>query len=689
MNCAAALTPLSPALAALGDLGELDVTRGSSPLPPHLRVHPQGFRILNKESALERNMRSYFRLPQPPNAATREERRRLRRTVQRAEREEAERRARVTGGQDGVVLDGFLLLSACGVEEPEEVTQVSLQSSQLAGSIAEDLQYFTRLTSLDMSDNQLRLGDVLSFPALETVHLVCNGIHSLADMEQVGSSSLATVTALDIAYNHIPAHHLGYLAAFTALQQVDLSHNCLRTLPMDLSGLTRVTHLALEANELTTPNIFYALASMPALVEANLTRNRLASVPPLDPESCRAAGCACPAPFAALQVLTLTANRFPSAASLLSLAALHGTLRRLNVAENPFVADRPQRRAELQRGLDEAVVDAYYAAFLPDPASPEGLVDTWHRETWVRYIPRPPRDADAAERAHRTASSSYHTAVPTPSGAASSAAEPSSPSSIDHNGADAGDSTRLPTPEEYLAAHRIVVQTPGSATAVPPKQPTQFFYSAAFLQSAQGARDATPLVTLPSYKEFMDVYRVVGRRRPEGQRRGSRGTPSRTAVARAAAAAAAARTVPPSPPARLPYLASLPSSPSLECLGRSAPLAPRPAGAADMGEAPTVLDGDGFFLTGLAAPSRQAAAKDRRETAAPGVAAALAAFDAPEVPEVVPARASTSTPPRPPRSVLSPATANVHTAMSELRAMLRKPLPSLPYDAARYKQTTS
>lgn len=688
-----------PPLAVLGSDDDLASTLGSSLLPPHLLVHPHGFRILKNASALERNMRSYFRLPQPPNTATREERRRLRRTLQRIESEEAQQKARVAGNQDGVVLDGFLLLSACEAEDPEEVTHVALQSSQLSSSIAEDLQYFTRLTTVDFSDNLLCLGHVLPLPGLEVVHLVCNNIFSLVEVSQSRSSSLATVVALDLAYNHIPAHHLVHLKAFGALQQLDLSHNSLRTLPRDLSGLAHLTHFALESNELSSSDVFYALGTMPALVEVNLSRNRFSSVPPLDTGVCDGDSGPRRAPFPCLQVMSLTGNRFQNVEALQPLAALHQTLRRIDVGENPLLDRRPNQKAELQRVLDEAIVEAYYAALpLPqtdsmDPDTLPEMMGTWHRQSWTRYIPNPVSKSDISETelvgaASIGASSSHNTSPSAPLAAASSTLEKLEPDCPMSENTHHREGVSLPfrTVREYFYCYRIHVRTPRATPPPLPKQPTRYFYSSAFREAEQGAHDTMQLVTLPPYNEFMDVYRVLGRRRSRSRGRGGGGVRRRATARRTAA-----RWGPPPQPVHLPMLPRAPTPPRTEGSASSHQMSDEEAEEG----AESVQDGKGFFLTsldgvvgGAAVVSQRSVPRDRRLTAAaphaetqPQLADRVASAPAVTVEEPLPRT-------RLPRSVVSPATANVHAAISELRAMLRKPLPSLPYEALRVKQTT-
>lgn len=665
-------------------------------------VHPHGFRILNNASAMERNMRGYFRLPQPPNAATKAEQQRLQRTLREVQREEARRRAGVTASQDGVVLDGFLLLSACEADDPEEVTAVTLQGSHLTGSVAGDLQFFSELTTLDVSDNQLRLGDVLHFPRLETLHLVCNSVTSLADVAQSEYASLSTLTALDLAYNRIPARDLVHLAAFQALRHLDLSNNGLRSLPADLSALAQVTHLALEANELTSASVFHALGSLPALEAVNLASNRLSRVPLLRVPgmSLHVGSESGPLSFPSLQTITLSGNLFDDVASLLPLAALHRHLRHVAVAGNPLFTRRPHDAArQLQRALDEAVVDMYFLAKDPHPAPPsqgeDGMMGatggTWQGRTWVRYLPSPelPDGAESGTPSRRRPSL-VDTAAPSPSNAAGEGRGTTGLGETDEAGAPASpcppmdEALELPV-EAYLERYRINIQC--SAPPPPPaKQPTRFFYSAAFRASQPEAAAATALVTLPPYDEFMDIYRIVGRRSNASRRRAP--PPAHRAPQRAATQVTLpviARSSPPPPPPASPPPAAVPTS-----------SVPEETSDEEYEEEEQGVAGteDGFFLTSVDSGARRRQRKANKAGAAlsPSAAAASAEVDggmatsagaAAALPSANPASFSRAPLPR---SVVSPASTNVRAAMSELRAMLRKPLPSLPYEPARSRQ---
>ncbi|EPY15571.1 hypothetical protein STCU_11924 [Strigomonas culicis] len=107
-------------------------------------IHPYGFRILKDTSVIERSLKGYFRLPPAPSRVLRAERERLHEKLISMDREEARERRQI-GGEEGVILDGFLILSAASVENPEEVETVTLQNSNLVGSVLEDLMYFENL----------------------------------------------------------------------------------------------------------------------------------------------------------------------------------------------------------------------------------------------------------------------------------------------------------------------------------------------------------------------------------------------------------------------------------------------------------------------------------------------------------------------------------------------------------------
>lgn len=294
------------------------------PPPPKFSLHhPHGFRLLKSSSVVERSLRHYFRLPVAPSDALNSERRCIQEQLLYLEKAEKEGRRRIiqhrngdsshhhTYGENdgGIVLDGFLLLSASSCDSPDEVKVVSLQCSQLEQTIPEDLGYFQNLFFLDVSENKLLLEDLLLLGGVRTLHLAYNHISSLealhsvvqwqlehrksilveslspshdstvADTEETSGSCttgdgvnqtketedcidekngkrsfeilLPCLTALNLSYNRIPSSHICFLTHFPALHQLDLSGNNLRFLPKDMSCLANVSHLALECNNFT------------------------------------------------------------------------------------------------------------------------------------------------------------------------------------------------------------------------------------------------------------------------------------------------------------------------------------------------------------------------------------------------------------------------------------------------------
>ncbi|PWV01469.1 putative leucine-rich repeat protein (LRRP) [Trypanosoma cruzi] len=162
------------------------------PLPEARVVHPQGFRILKSRSAVERSLRSYFRLPPAPSLRLIQERLRTQRQLLAVETTEDEEEARFFSNlmeaplrQSHFLLDGYLLLCASGQPEPEAVEEVTLQHTHLVGVIEDDLTHFQNLRFLDVSENELLLEHLLFLTGLEVLHLPYNKIDSLAGVARV------------------------------------------------------------------------------------------------------------------------------------------------------------------------------------------------------------------------------------------------------------------------------------------------------------------------------------------------------------------------------------------------------------------------------------------------------------------------------------------------------------------------
>lgn len=155
-----------------------------------------------------------------------------------------------------------LILSTCGVDNPERVMQLSLGGSEPALSgvgHSAALAQFTNLTALDLSANRMELIDLAPLLALQELTLSCNGIREVG----LGSLSLprglgpaaarpfGALKVLDLSYNFLTADAVGELGqSLPALTELDLAGNALQTIPRDWSSFGGLTKLSLRDNKL-------------------------------------------------------------------------------------------------------------------------------------------------------------------------------------------------------------------------------------------------------------------------------------------------------------------------------------------------------------------------------------------------------------------------------------------------------
>lgn len=741
---------------------------GSGQIPPRFRLlHPHGFRMLKKSSVVERSMRNYFRLPEAPSDVIRMERKRIQKQLIQIEKDELVEERRVAGkNRSGIALDGFLLLNAGNTETPEEVEVVTLQSSKLTRSVPEDLSYFQNLFFLDVSENKLMLEDLLMLGGLETLHMAYNKIQSLRGIEEVLQWQLdhkksiivefrpevqrkdsdeyeedapfdvllPHLSALNLSYNRIPATELSLLSFFPSLQQLDLSGNNLKALTLDMAALVSVTHLALEGNNFSSnsqygSDVFTALSTMPSLLEVNLNHNKLSVVPPLAPVPGHCF-------FPALEVVGLTHNRFATPESVVELAHLHRTLRRVVLSDTPLSKD-PNGAVNTRMAFDQIVANVFVdlhpgSGVFEETQTRSGLTgategdekgDTWKDESWFRFIPQGEEGASgakldvksaaaaaaaaaAAERKNQEAREAAGVASPPKEEKVESSCKgeadvgaangdknaddffldneeyircddiefdaavkcdgeegvaPNDDEEMEHE-AEAESAASLDpvhqfsTPEEYVAAFYVELLFQDSTY---PKKTTRDF-----LSMTRG-KERSPLVTIPEYQEFMDIYRLAGGKRAqfkrEEQRKKQKGIQSPTPLIITKDSEEEHQMDPLSPlrksrnvssPTKRRKDDSLPSSPSpLSC---SSPLAKEHTNADNVFL--TAVNDDGPFSNAESTEPNLSEASTPSPTKKPGA--------------------------RPLLPSVCPVTTNVHAAMTELRTLLRNPLPSLPYSTA-------
>ena len=222
-----------------------------------------------------------------------------------------------------VVLDGFVLLETCRVEDPEEAERAVLEGCSISAVVGEDLPFFTRLTHLDLGDNAVQLEGLAYLPALQELHLDCNGLTDLA----CPPGGFPRLEVLNLSYNAVPPASLLALADLPKLRELDLSNNGLAALPADLSGFGALQRLNCDHNQLGSVSSWVALASLPRLRALSLAHNRVARLPP---DATADGG------LAQLSLLSLAHNQISREDDLLPVLQL-GSLRALLLYGNPFL----------------------------------------------------------------------------------------------------------------------------------------------------------------------------------------------------------------------------------------------------------------------------------------------------------------------------------------------------------------
>ena len=297
----------------------------STVLSNSLRTHPKGFRLLKQSSPLERRMNTYFRLPPQAPRRIQEEQERLQSQIYREIPSKTQSAAAV-GKQ--VLLDGFMLLELSGVQDPLDAKEIIANDANISGSVAEDLSYFTNITFLDMGENSLHLGDLVGLEGLTEVHLHCCNVDTFKLPEE-RDDCFPNLHTLNVSFNRIRSSDLLQLRQLSALERLDLSSNNLKTLPADMSFLPNVTMLALENNQLSSEDVILSLSTMPSLVEVNLNRNRLSTIPRL---SIRDGTGMC---FPCIEVIGLGSNNLTYFEDLYSLTQIP-SLKRVVLWGNPI-----------------------------------------------------------------------------------------------------------------------------------------------------------------------------------------------------------------------------------------------------------------------------------------------------------------------------------------------------------------
>jgi len=235
--------------------------------------------------------------------------------------------------RQGIVLDGFYILDETFSDRPEQVFQANFTGRTLSDTVPVDLQYFVNLKYIDLGDNNIPLNKLSSLPAVEEIHLHCNGIRTISPFQ---SNELKTLRILGLAQNELTYQALLNLTSLSSLHELDISFNNVQSLPEEFSNLTNLRKLSLGQNQLREPEDLLILSVLPFLQHLDLSYNnfnQLSMMSQLESDDSEENS-----EFPSLEFLDFSYNCLPSQQECLILKKFK-TLEILDLRGNPFVID--------------------------------------------------------------------------------------------------------------------------------------------------------------------------------------------------------------------------------------------------------------------------------------------------------------------------------------------------------------
>ena len=184
------------------------------------------------------------------------------------------------------ILDSWSLLQLANAKYPENVTKINGEGIGFTHVVNDDFHYFNSIQSIELSDNNIVLSDILLFPKLQSLHLNCNGIEDIPDLshEYVKNPSFPKrLTKLSLAFNKLTTRSiLNICNVFQSLVSLDLSNNSLMFIPSQVTSLKNLNNFNLSNNKLRGFAVWNILANMPKLCELDLSYNELVMIPDIN-----------------------------------------------------------------------------------------------------------------------------------------------------------------------------------------------------------------------------------------------------------------------------------------------------------------------------------------------------------------------------------------------------------------------
>lgn len=140
------------------------------------------------------------------------------------------------------------------------------------------------MSSMDLSDNKVRLEQLKNLKNLVEINLSNNQIHLIP--QGLSLEDFPMLEQLNLAYNYI--HQVPSLQALCCLKKLkvlDLNANGILQLPTEFASLNQLEELNLTDNDLglnkqdpKSQHLLKTLGSIPHLKRVNLTRNKLSAL---------------------------------------------------------------------------------------------------------------------------------------------------------------------------------------------------------------------------------------------------------------------------------------------------------------------------------------------------------------------------------------------------------------------------
>lgn len=153
------------------------------------------------------------------------------------------------------------MLKCAGVEKPDLVERLVLSNQDLTGVLISDLKFFSNLKYLDLGDNTVSLCHLAQLPALQELHLHCNGISQI----HLESGMFPMLRILGLGYNQLDSESVQNLTKIQRLEELDLTYNGIINLHPEMDKFLFLKKLSFRRNLIGDNLAWLALANIPHL----------------------------------------------------------------------------------------------------------------------------------------------------------------------------------------------------------------------------------------------------------------------------------------------------------------------------------------------------------------------------------------------------------------------------------------